>query len=91
MNDNKPRENEVEAWGVGINDLDAMKHVEDIKAARGFIGVNLSHPQGTLLLFKTENDAKICRNILEYANCRVGRGVAKVFVPKEYAGGNHAD
>lgn len=84
MNENKPRENEVEAWGFGINDFDAMKHVEDIKAARGFIGVNLSHPQGTLLLFKTENDAKICRNIAEHAGCRVGKQVVSIFVDKQY-------
>lgn len=75
--------NEVKVYGFGMNDLDAMKFAEELKKARGFIGVHI-HPQGTVCIFKTENDAKICRNIAEHAGCRVGKQVVSMFVDKQY-------
>ena len=89
---NQKKDDEAEAWGFEINDFDGMKYAKGISKSRGMIGINKDlHPQKTIILFRNENDAKVCRNILEYANCRVGHGVAKIFVPINYVRGNHVD
>ncbi len=72
---------EIKAYGFGISEIDAMKHSDAFKTAKGLIGVHFT-PQGLLVIFWTENDAKICRNIMEYDGCRVGKRVVEVFVPK---------
>lgn len=81
---------EIKVYGFGISEVDAMKNAEALKAAKGLIGVHI-HPQGLLVIFWTENDAKICRNIMEFAGCRVGKRVVEVFIPKEEAGQRNAD
>lgn len=76
---------ERKVYGFGIMGRDFMNYKESITAAKGFIGVHVpeKRPNDVLVIFATENDAKICRNIMEYDGCRVGRGVVEVFIPKD--------
>ena len=90
MNKNRLMKDEIKAYGFGISEVDAVKHSDAIKTAKGLIGVHL-HPQGLLVIFRTENDAKICRNIMEYDGCRVGRKIIEVYVKKDEMEGGHAD
>ena len=75
---------EVKAYGFMIAESDARKHIDGIKAAKGLMGVHVpKNPgKGLLVVFWNENDAKICRNIMEFAGCRVGGEVMEVFIPK---------
>ncbi len=76
---------EIKVYGFGVAGFDFMKYKDSITAAKGFIGVHVpgKRPQDVLVIFADENDAKVCRNIMEYDGCRVGRGVVEVFVPKD--------
>lgn len=76
---------EKKVYGFCIAGLDFMKYKDSITTAKGFIGVHVpeKRPQDALAIFATENDAKVCRNIMEYDGCRVGRDVVEVFVPKD--------
>ena len=61
-----------------------------IKQQEGFVGVNPQPPLGTLLLFRTENNAKRARNVLRAAGvvCENNICAALVddqFLPKEGA------
>lgn len=78
------KDGEVRCWGFITADSDAVNHAEMIKAMRGLVGVNISF-NGMGLIFETENDAKVARNILEYEKCSVSKEVREVFLPeKEY-------
>lgn len=87
------QENEVECYTVAIPNLPvfATKKVKDfvkwISELEGFVGLRPEYPRGTLLIFRTENDAKRARNqIKAYPGykCGVGNNICKVYVPKEY-------
>lgn len=41
------------------------KFVKYIGTLEGFIGIHPAYPHGTLLLFKTENNAKMARNLIK--------------------------
>lgn len=66
----------------------AKAAVDLIKQQEGFVGVNPQPPLGTLLLFRTENNAKRARNVLRAAGVVCGNNICKVLVdarslPKE--------
>ena len=50
----------------------AKAAVDLIKQQEGFVGVNPQPPLGTLLLFRTENNAKRARNVLRAAGVVCG-------------------
>jgi len=78
------KDGEVKCWGFITSDADAVRNSEAIKAMHGLVGVHIAN-YGTGLIFETENDAKIARNILEYEHCSVAREVQEVCIPeKEY-------
>lgn len=67
---------------------DQKKIVEEIKKMDGFIGFHPAYPYGTLLLFKTENNAKVGRNILRDMGVQTGINIAEVeYDPKEAING----
>lgn len=87
------KEDEVECYTVAIPNLPMIpnrrvkKFVQWISKLEGFVGFRPEYPKGTLLIFKTENDAKRARNqIREYPNYEggVGENICKVYVPGEY-------
>lgn len=45
----------------------------------GFIGVHPHYPNGTLLIFKSENHAKLARNLIENYGVKTGRNICEVF------------
>lgn len=55
-----------------------------IKRHEGFVGVNPQPPHGTLLLFRTENDAKRARNVLRTAGVVCGTNICEVFVDRQF-------
>lgn len=83
-------ENEVSAWAFGIPNLPMFpnkavrKFVEDISKCDGFVGLRPEYPRGTLLIWKTENDAKRGRNRVRGYGVQTG-GIAECYIPKEYA------
>lgn len=90
--DRKP--NEVSAWTVAIplirfylNPLKRKRQdeaIQYIKTLDGFIGVYPYDPRGTLLLFRTKNDAKGARNLLKAKGCPVGDHICEIYVEKQY-------
>ena len=52
--------------------------LKELKNMEGFIGVHQVYPRGTLLLFKTENNAKVGRNILKDMGVQVGNNIAEI-------------
>lgn len=66
---------------------DQKKIVEEIKKMDGFVGLHFSS-YGTLLLFETENNAKVGRNILRSMNVQTGINITEVeYNPKEAING----
>ena len=59
--------------------------VEWVKSCEGFIGVYPFDSRGVLFLFKTENDAKRCRNLLKSKNVHpLGNNIGEVFIEEQY-------
>lgn len=56
-----------------------VEEIEVIRRYEGFIGLK-PEESGTFLLFKTENDAKIARNLIRFKK-EVGKNICKVFIP----------
>lgn len=87
----KPREDEIEAWTVGVGNLppiptgSSRKALELIRSLEGFIGIHPLPPMGTLLLFRSENDAIRGKNLLDYKGVKTSRNISKVFIEKKYA------
>lgn len=67
----------MKAYGFGISAIDARRHWDAISSAKGFI-CEYMHPQGRLMVFKTENDAQVCRNIMEHDDCGVGDKIIEI-------------
>lgn len=87
------QENEVSCYTVAIPNLplfpdkNVKKFVKWINGLDGFVGFRPEYPRGTLLIFKTENDAKRARNqIRVYPGYQsvVGDNICEVYIPKEY-------
>jgi len=100
----KPQEKDLaEVWAFGVGNLPNLlmrpfvkrrfeSAVKLIKEQEGFIGVHPMPPRGTLLLFRTENNAKGARNILRAAGIECGDGIFSVHIEKRYLEGTpHAD
>ena len=85
---------ETEAWTVAIANLNPLargkeKKIQDeimnrIKKLDGFIGIHPVPPRGTLLIFKTENDAKRGRNEIKTFLAPVGDNICKIYIDKRF-------
>lgn len=70
------KDNEVKAYTVAIPNLPVFPNkrvkmfLKDIRNMEGFIGMHPCYPNGTLLVWKTEADAKRARNriLQQYRN-----------------------
>jgi hypothetical protein len=60
------------------------KLINDISKYEGFIGVHPCYPKGTLLVFKTKNNAKIARNRLKGIINAVGNNICEIYIDEEY-------
>lgn len=61
-----------------------MQALELISSQHGFVGIHRVFGRGTLLLYRTENDAKIARNELISRGCPCGDNICQAFVDKQY-------
>ena len=86
---------EVKLWTVAVGNAPgpfslpsakrkAKAAFDLIKQQEGFVGVNPQPPRGTLLLFRTENNAKRARNVLLEAGVVCGTNICEVYVDKKY-------
>ncbi len=93
--DEKIAENKdwVKCYTVAIPNLPPLpnRHVRRflkyVSKLEGIVGFRPEYPHGTLILFKTENDAKRAKNsIVNYPNynCGIGNNIGEVYIPKEY-------
>jgi len=82
---------EVKAYTVAIGNFsipftrDQKKILKIIKNLDGFYGLQPHYPHGTLLIFKSENDAKRAKNQLDSLGILTGKNICEVFIPSEYA------
>ena len=92
---NKPRPGEIEAWGVGVGNFpgpftpkelkeSAKEAIEFIQNRPGFIGIHPCYPDGTLCIFSSEKKAIAAKKAMEFRGITTGKGIAKIFIPKEY-------
>ncbi len=82
---------EIKVWTVAVGEIrpfafGRLKKAQDealelIKKTEGFIGVHPVPGKGTLLLYRTENDAKRAKNQLEYRGCQTGKNIGECFIP----------
>lgn len=93
---------EVKAWGFAVPNLAGYVGIPTIKQMRatkkflnyvkkldGFLGVHPHPPKGTILIFKTKQEAIRAQNLLKFdleLNA-VGEHIVEVFIPEEYANG----
>lgn len=85
---------ETEAWTVAIANFNPLARgkekkiqqeiINRIKKLDGFIGIHPVPPRGTLIIFKTENDAKIGRNEIKTFLAPVGDNICKIYIDKRF-------
>lgn len=90
------KENEISAWTVAVGNYNPLmkrsrKAVKYISKLDGLVGIHPHYPQGMLLLFASENDAKVARNKLNAEGVQTGNNICecfvdKMYVPKKYGG-----
>lgn len=80
----------VKAYTVAIANLpenptvEEIRFVQEISTYVGFYGIMPQYPHGTILLFDTENHAKVARNLIR-EKTMVGDNITECFIPPEYA------
>lgn len=67
----------MKAYTVAVGNFNPLKKrsrkaVEFIKTLDGLIGVHPCYPRGTLILFDSENNAKIAKNLMESKGIQTG-------------------
>lgn len=65
----------------------SRKAVKFISTLKGLVGVHPHYPDGTLILFRTENDAKIARNEMQSKGILTGRNICEAEIDDKYAEG----
>lgn len=93
---------EVKAYTVAVPNLagtlpgitkpkelrDTKKLLNYCKKLDGFLGIHPMPPRGTLLIFKTENDAKRGRNLLANdLKVQTGHNICEIWIPEQYTKG----
>lgn len=76
----------MEVWAVVIGLLPmkpnkkVLRFIKWVSKMDGFMGIQPSYPNGTFLVFKTENDAKVARNLIRDKGIAVGKELANFVV-----------
>lgn len=81
----------MKAWSVAVGNINPLQKasrdaVKYIKKLKGFVGFYPHYPDGTLCFFKTENDAKRAKNMMEYEGIQTGYNICELEI-----GGNDGD
>lgn len=80
----------MKVYTVAVGNVDptnrrSIKAVEYIAKLKGLVGVHPHYPDGTLILFDTENNAKIARNMMNAKGIQTGRNICEVEIDAKYA------
>ena len=80
----------MKAYTVGVGNINptskaSRKAVDYIVTLNGFVGIHPQYPRGTLILFDTENNAKIARNLMNLKGITTGRNICEVEIDDKYA------
>jgi hypothetical protein len=83
---------EVSVYTVAVGNLTLnpfrMKKQKEalayIQSLDGFVGLYPHYPDGTLCLFKTENEAKGARNLMKAKGIMCGKNIGEVYIDKKY-------
>lgn len=86
--------NEIDAWTVAVGNVPALPPfllpkkvkgaLEVIGKLEGMLGVHPEPPRGTLLLFKSKNDAIRAKNVLMQKGIQTGKNICHCYVDKKY-------
>ena len=79
----------MKAYTVATGNVDpriraSRRAVRLIKKQKGLLGAHPCYPDGTIWLFRTENDAKIARNKMEAAGISCGVNICEVDIDDKY-------
>lgn len=80
---------EVKCWAFGVGNVnpfmkrsrDAVKYISKLE---GLVGVHPHYPDGTLIIFKTKNDAIRGMNDLRAKGIQTGFNIGEVYVEERY-------
>lgn len=83
----------MKAYTVAVGNINPLmrasrKAVKYIAKLDGLIGVHPHYPDGTLILFRTENDAKIGKNRMESVGIKTGHNICECEIDDKYRGGD---
>lgn len=82
----------MKVWTVAVGNVNpfnrkSRKAVKFIAKRKGLIGVHPHYPDGTLILFDTENNAKIARNEMNAVGILTGSNICEVEIDDKYGKG----
>lgn len=74
----------MKGYTVAVGNLNpflkaSREAVKFIGTLDGLIGVHPHYPRGTLIIFETENAAKIAKNKLGHKGIQTGRNICEVY------------
>lgn len=90
------KDNEVVCYGIGVGNLPLPpfmpKPVKEalafIQGLDGFVDFYPCWPHGTVCVFRTLNEAKVAKNLMQAKGIKTGREIAEMFVEKQYVEGS---
>ena len=73
----------MKAYSVAVGNINPLQKasrdaVKFISKLKGFVGFYPHYPDGTLCFFKTENDAKRARNMMESEGIQTGHNICEM-------------
>lgn len=87
------QDNEVSCWTVAVGNFNPLmkasrEAAKFINTLDGLVGVHPQYPRGVLILFESENAAKIGRNQMEAKGIQCGTNICECYVEKKYLRGD---
>ena len=73
----------AKAYSVAVGNINPLKKasrdaVKYISKLKGFVGFFPHYPKGTLCLFRTENDAKRAKNMMDAEGIQTGKNICEM-------------
>ena len=80
---------EIDTYTVAMANLkpfhkDSITAINIVKALDGFIGISPCWPHGTLVHFKSMNDAKRGKNLMEQNGIHTGYNISHYYTDKDF-------
>lgn len=81
----------MKAYTVAVGNISknkqSLKALKYISTLDGFVGIHPHYPDGTLILFDNENNAKIGKNLMESKGIQTGYNICEVYYDTDEKGG----